>query len=498
MRDRLPFVADAPIAVGLAAVATILGLRFSDIGFLGWDAYPILAAAGPGSAGDLLGVFGRPLADGLLPMSFYRPLLSLAIALEWPLWGLSAGGYAAVNAALLGLCGLALHTLLRRFGASRPAALAAVLFFVLHPVVPDVVPYLPRRPELLCTLFVLLALLLDHRGRFGPSRLSFAGAWLATAAAAGSKETAVVLPILIAAARWLFPAPGCTPWQPALRGLATHGAVLAAALLLRLQALGSLGGYPDSDVTQLPGLWLRTLAKTLLGVFLPGGALPAIGFVILALGVAALAARNAFEDTSWAGLLAWLGPRRLRIGAFAVLWILAFATLYAAAARLSPWYLLIVVCGAATGFGLVLDLAIVTLKGNTSGATGPTAAAIVLGGVLMLASFGIGSPLFRPLREFQQASHDSAAFLDNLEERIRQTPAGGRIDAGPYPRLTIGAGNRQVPVLVPHSLPGWARIVFPERRLVFVARNESPAESVAPDATVIVLGGGAHNRPPSE
>ena len=34
-------------------------------------------------------------------MSFYRPVLSLSIALEWPLFRLAAGGYVAVNAAFL-------------------------------------------------------------------------------------------------------------------------------------------------------------------------------------------------------------------------------------------------------------------------------------------------------------------------------------------------------------------------------------------------------------
>ncbi len=497
--------ADVAVAAGLAVVAIVLGLRFSEIGFLGWDAYPILAAAGPGSADGLLGVIGRPLADGLLPMSFYRPLLSLSVALEWPLWGPAAGGYAAVNAALFGLCGLVLHVLLRRFGATRQMALAAVLFFILHPVVPDVVPYLPRRPELLCTLFVLLALQLDHRGRFDPSRASIAGAWLATVAAAGSKETAIVLPILIAAARWLFPAPG-RPLLQAARGFAAHGVVLAAALLLRLLTLGGLGGYPDSDVTQLPGLWLRTLAKTLLGVFLPGGVLPSIGFASLALGVAFMVVQPGRGSvTSWrAALRARLGPHHLRPGAFAALWILTFATVYAAAARLSPWYLLIVVCGAATGFGLMLDLAFSTIRSNAPGRSAATAA--LLGGVLLLASFAAGSPLFRPLEEFQHASRDCAAFLGELEERIRQAPAG-RIEAGPYPRLTIGAGGRQVPVLVPRSLPAWARIVFPQRHIVFVSRGEyftfaplrgDVAEPVPAGVTVVVLGGGIHKSTASD
>ncbi len=112
----------------------------------------------------------------------------------------------------------------------------------------------------------------------------------------------------------------------------------------------------------------------------------------------------------------------------------------------------------------------------------------------MLASFAAVSPLFRPPEEYRQASRSTAVFLDRLAERIRQAPAGTRIDAGPYPRLTIGAGGRQVPTLVSHSLSGWARIVFPERRVVFVDRGDPVAEPMPPEAVVVALGGGIHKK----
>lgn len=495
-------------ATGLALFGAVLGWRFSGIAFLGWDAYPILAAAGPGSETGLLGIFGRPMADGLLPMSFYRPLLSLSIALEWPLWGLDAAGYVVTNAALFGLSGLTLHALLLRFGATWPMALGAILFFILHTVVPDVVPYLPRRPELLCTLFVLVALLLDHLGRYAPpgsrstviSRALIAGAWLATAAAALSKETAIVLPVLIATARWLFPAPerhgsSRSPRAQALRGFAAHGAVLAIVLVLRLQTLGSLGGYPDSDVTLLPELWLKTVAKVLLGVFLAGDVLPSIALVLLVLGIAVLSWQKAATapTSRLAALLAWLGPSRARLAAFAVVWILSLATVYAAAARLSPWYLLIVVCGAAIGFGLVIDLALSSLRKRASSRATP--AAVLLGSALLLTSFAAGSPLVRPPEEFRHASRELDSFLGQLEEHIRQAPDDpmqrARTFAGSYPRLVIGSGGRQVPVLVAHSLAGWARIAFPRRRIVFLSRDQHLAEP-PPEATVVELGRGIH------
>ncbi len=512
--------ADGLTVAALLAAAVVLGRRYFEIGFLGWDTYAILAANRLESVGDFLGILGQPMAGGLLPMSFYRPLLSLSVALEWQLWGLTAGGYVAMNAALFGLCGLALYALVLRFGGSRPAAFTAVAFAVLHPVVADVVPYLPRRPELLCTLFVLLALQLDHRGRFAPSRSSIAGAWLATAAAAGAKETAIALPVLIAAARWLFPAPRHTarrhtaprhtaprhtaprhtaPRQ-AIRGFTAHTAVLAVVLLLRFRVLGGAGGYPDTDLTGLPRLWAHTLAKTLLGVFLPAQAemlLSLIGFAVLVLAAARLAVlRPAVRRPAVLrpAVLARLGPGRLRLLAFASVWILTFATVYSAAARLSPWYLLIVVCGGAVGFGVVLDLALSAVRTAAPGRL--AGAALLLASALLLAGFAAGSPLFRPQEEFHQATRDSTVFLEDLEQRIRQAPGGGRIEVGPYPRLTVGTDGRQVPTLVPRSLPGWARIVFPRRDIEFVSKDDAGAEPHAPEVTVVVLGHGIHRSTP--
>ena len=473
--------ADAMAVLGLAAIVVVFSLRLAGLGFLGWDAYPIVAACRPDSPDWLLDAVTKPLADGLMPASFYRPLLSLSVAIEWPLWGLSAGGYLATNAILFGLCGFALFRLVSRFGGSRRGALATLGFFVLHPVVPDVVPYLPRRSELLCVLLVFLALLLDHHGRFRPSRAAIAGTWLTAAAAMGGKETAVALPILIAGARWLFPAPGNHRLWPAVRGFLAHAAVVGAALLIRLRVLGGAGGYPDTDLTRWSELWLRTLAKTLLGVARATDSLHLVAVVvILAAGVALLVARRAE-----------VGRDRWRLAAFTAVWTVTFATVYAAAGRLSPWYLLIVAAGVAIGFGALVDLAAAAIR---DGGGRPAAAGVLLGCGLLLASFATRSPLVRPLEAFHVASHDGAAFLGALERRVRQAPAGGRVDAGRYPRLVIGSNNRQVPILVPHSLPGWARIVFPERDLVFVSRGDGIAEPPPVGATVVVLGGGDHKR----
>ena len=225
--------------------------------------------------------------------------------------------------------------------------------------------------------------------------------------------------------------------------------------------------------------------------------LTVVGFAVLALGLALIAGRRMQpqeEDgrakSIPAGMAAWIGPDRMRLTALGGIWILALATVYAAGARLSPWYLLIAACGAAIGFGAAIDVAVSSLRARTLDR--PPAVAAVLGGTLLLASFAAGSPIFRPAAEYRQASRDSAAFLGALEQRIRQTPAGGRIDAGRYPRLVIGPGGRQVPVLVPHSLAGWARISFPERRIDFVASHEFEEGTASDCVTVVTLNGGIH------
>ncbi|HEY5659002.1 MAG TPA: hypothetical protein VIY27_14540, partial [Myxococcota bacterium] len=84
----------------LGAVAVVAAAVFGaygdvlDLGLLGHDVYPMIAASRIQSASDLVGTFSEPLMDGRFPKGdFYRPVTNLSFALDYALWGLTPFGY---------------------------------------------------------------------------------------------------------------------------------------------------------------------------------------------------------------------------------------------------------------------------------------------------------------------------------------------------------------------------------------------------------------------
>jgi hypothetical protein len=149
-----------------------------------------------------------------------RPLPYLSFAIDRRLWGTAPGGFHLTNllihvTAALALFELARLTLLSprlkgRWG-DRAVAVAAVIasIWAVHPLQTQSVTYIYQRIESLHGLFFLAALAAFARAATaGWSRRWLAACLAATAAAMASKETAVVLPLLILAWDWCFAAAG--------------------------------------------------------------------------------------------------------------------------------------------------------------------------------------------------------------------------------------------------------------------------------------------------
>ncbi|MFO0602810.1 MAG: glycosyltransferase family 39 protein [Polyangiales bacterium] len=164
---------------------------------------------------------------------YWRPVVTLAYALEFQLFGLSPLGYHAVNLALHLASTLLVFGLLRRrvgAGAGERGDVAAglgALVFAVHPSRPESVAWISGATDLWMTLFALLAerAFASDRDRRG------VGAGLLVGLGILSKEAAVVVPALLTletlAAR-------DDARRPKLAGL---WAVVAAVLALRFTVI---------------------------------------------------------------------------------------------------------------------------------------------------------------------------------------------------------------------------------------------------------------------
>ena len=238
---------EAWFAALLLAVACLPHLAALRAGFTYDDRVFVVRNQSIRSLAGALGAFGSPFPPEQPERALYRPLTNFSYALDHALSGGEPAVFHATNLLLyLGIAWLA-YRVARRSLATRGGARAAALIFAVHPVHCEVVDSVAGRSELLALALGLSALLLFRaavdpadsasgvqRGRAG----RLVAAYLCYALATLAKESAIVLPALLAAHCLLFPAAqasGRRVWGY----LIPFAAIAAGCLLLRGWVLGA-------------------------------------------------------------------------------------------------------------------------------------------------------------------------------------------------------------------------------------------------------------------
>jgi tetratricopeptide (TPR) repeat protein len=206
--------------------------------------------------GDLAEIFGSYYWAGArgADKSLYRPIAIWSYALERRTVGEPGPAVAhAVNVLLHAGVSIVLMLLALRLGTGLSAAAAAMLLFAVHPVHVEAVGSIVARAEILAAGFSLLALwALTHAGPWagrqgspGRQRLAAWGAAAALFLALGSKEGALVTPVLMVLLEISFRAPPAGRWRPWLveRAAALVPSALAVQLYLVLR-IRALEGFP--------------------------------------------------------------------------------------------------------------------------------------------------------------------------------------------------------------------------------------------------------------
>jgi hypothetical protein len=159
-----------------------------------------------------------------------RPLVNFSYALDHAIWGLAPFGYHVTNL-LLHLLNVALLFAFARVAADDHdrtsesvlherrglvVAFVAASLLAVHPLMTQAVGYVAARADLLCGTFALAALLC-YRTFVATGRAAWLaaclGAWLV---AVGAKETAVLLPPVIALYDWLVLRAHGSAWRARL------------------------------------------------------------------------------------------------------------------------------------------------------------------------------------------------------------------------------------------------------------------------------------------
>jgi tetratricopeptide (TPR) repeat protein len=190
------------------------------------------------------GVSGRTEVRG------YRPIVMASYALDRAVWGDSAAGYHVGNLLIHAAVVVLAFLLARRLWGDAAAAFVAALVVALHPLNAEAVNYIAARSSSLMALWILLSVWCYDRAAVDPSsigrpwgrRFWLAGALIAGAAALGTKEAAVVLPLLIVA--WDRARAEGWGWKVSVRQSIPFWVLAAALLALRAGILGRVTGVP--------------------------------------------------------------------------------------------------------------------------------------------------------------------------------------------------------------------------------------------------------------
>ena len=456
--------------VALAGFAWLLRLPL-----LGFDAYPLIAAARWEGLSDLVRLLTAELMEGRYPDGhFHRPLVHLSFALDRALHGLSPGGYHLTNLLTCVVSAQLVFTLARRLcGVGALGATLAALAFVLHPLQAEVLPFPARRADNLALCLTLASLALAPRPGDAPrpsrNLALFALGWAALAAKETGAIAALLVPALLAFEAWERPA------RAALRGLPTVLGV-ACGVGARQLVVGGLAGHADSGldlgatVAAAPeylwrmlypqpalgwGSWVEPLLAAVLVLMLLGGCLAGRGRAV--------------------GLLAtWLGV------------LLAVSSL---AGRVHDWYALLFVPP------LVLLVAVVAGAARSPRGAAPflgarTAAAGSGVAALLLALAATHSPAVRRYQNLEDGARLLEQTLTQVDRLLEASPEEALVRLNPWvpllPPHSDGSELRLVPLAADYSIRAYLEVTAPERQTA-VRRFEAGATGTSPGVWTLEL-----------
>lgn len=490
---RARFLAVAAVAIAASALYVyrgLFGLDFTDI-----DTFPLIATGRFESLDDVRVILSSPLMQGLMPNAlFYRPLSSLSWGLDYRVWGLEPLGYHLTDLGLHVANSLLLFWIVlgasrlaearsddERVGASDVAAFVAGLIFAIHPLGMETVPAIARRPDLLFAWFLLLTLgcLLRHlrRGGFG----SIAGAAFFCLLGLASKDTAIVIPAVAAAFVFCFSTPDRLRDRARAALRATWPLVGVAGLfaLQRSLVLGGLGGYAGLAGTRLDAM-LRTFDVYGCAALVPGdldscAAIPGwlrIGALIL---LAAPVVVWGFRARGRGGA----APIFFAVYCIAILFGLhGLASTPAAARTLYVWTLFVSIAWGS----LLVRLALTAARGPGWERGTFSGAATVALAVCVSILRGAWSGAY--VEEWNAAGAVASRALAGSAEVLRTLAPGSVVQLVnlPYAVGREPLALRERPILLEHSVQGWADLRFPDKRLRIVGlsylqvRRDDPAQ----------------------
>jgi dolichyl-phosphate-mannose--protein O-mannosyl transferase len=193
---------------------------------------------------------------------FYRPVLLSDFILESQLFGTNPKGFHFTNLLLHICCVLLLYLFLRKIDVPETTAFMLSLIFSVHPVLSQAVAWIPGRNDMLLVLFFFASAILTIDYLHKPGWLLFAGQLMFLLLALFTKETGVIIPVILMSFIFLKFKSSWKRWLPLL--ISWILAISAWFFMRKASAIGkeafSLPGLIHNAIPRLPAI-LQYLGK---------------------------------------------------------------------------------------------------------------------------------------------------------------------------------------------------------------------------------------------
>jgi tetratricopeptide (TPR) repeat protein len=174
--------------------------------------------------------------------NFYRPLQMIVYMLGYSLWGLKTLGYHLMSILTHILAAVTLYFLLRNLFHKKTISFVASLLFVSHPINTEAVCYISGLADPLSLVFMLSCIIFYIKSLYLKNRTLTILALLSFVFALLSKESAVILPVLILLYHYTFKK------QVEIKKFSLFLGILMGYILLRLAILNPLDRAPLTAV----------------------------------------------------------------------------------------------------------------------------------------------------------------------------------------------------------------------------------------------------------
>ncbi|UCH95028.1 MAG: hypothetical protein JSV88_32900 [Candidatus Aminicenantes bacterium] len=483
----------------ILSIALVSFLAYKDIldnYFSGIDTFTLIETSQIHSFKDITRIFTERMTGGtafLKAAKFYRPIAVLSYGIDYLIWKLNPLGYHLTDLMLHIFASVLVFLLIRFLTAGKQiTAWIGAIVFTLHPILVESVPVNARRHDILASIFIMLAFLmfLEYRSEEFKHKLFLIFSILFYLLALGSKEIALIFPLLIFCYLMVFGSAGKKPFWGVLNFIIKkcfpYLMVTLIFILWRSYVLQGIGGYTRAaaDRSAFFQDFITIITNYFLNLFVPSQSVNSFfnppGILIMLAVVTGLllffliilwfsgkfnfkmCSNDSKRLRSWKMLL------------FSLAWLLLPLIIYIWAQKFSARYMYIAIIP----FSIMLSVCIAEgfhwgFKRLKSGSRHPSCSSFIfsfihiktVGFILVLCltlSLLLNSPLLKRNKEWEESSSMSAMFFQKLVKVIPGFPNDANINIYALPAK---AYIRQ------HSISSWLNLKYPGNRYQVVVKS---------------------------